>query len=131
MLPNGSVNGSAERGTIPTMTPAFSHADSVLASAAGVGTTLSLAAQNPPDPAQPWSYLTLLPTVLGPALVVIANRYLAAQAARKVVRAAQLRTEGEEALTNSDTTDDAEGRRKVQEAAQLDAEAIALRGGDK
>lgn len=102
--------------------------DTVVASIAGVGTTLSLAATNPIDMSNPVSLLNLLPTILGPALVVVANRLLAARAARKRTEAAHLRNEGEEAVTNADPKDDDEGRRKLREAEALEAEAKALEG---
>lgn len=107
-----------------TMT--FSHVDSVVASVAGVGTTLSLAAQVPPNPSEPVTYLAYLPTVIGPALVVVANRVLAMYAARKRATAAHLRAEAEEKLTDSDVSNDAEGKRQLLEADIEVAEADAL-----
>lgn len=102
----------------------FHHVDSLVASVAGAGTALSIAAQ--PDASQPTQMVALLSTILGPALVVVVNRFFAARAARKRAEALVLKDEAEEALTNSDPTDDAQGRKKLLQAKILEAEANAL-----
>lgn len=102
------------------------HTDALVASAAGVGTTLSLAATQPLEPDQLHSWLSYLPTVIGPALVVIANRLLAANAAKKRAQAEFYKEEAVKKKTDSDPTNDAEARKDELKAAELNAEADAL-----
>jgi hypothetical protein len=106
--------------------PSGLNADVALTSAAGFGTTLSLAASSPIDPANPWSFLSYIPAIVGPALAVLINRYLAAQAARRVARAEFLAAEAKEKQNDDDPKNDAEARALRLEAAELKAEAEAL-----
>lgn len=102
------------------------HADGVAASVAGVGTTISLAASQPLDPDQAHTWLSYIPTIVGPALVVIANRLLAARAARKRAMAEYHDAEAKRKETDADPSNDAEAPKDRLEAAQLRAEADAL-----
>jgi len=102
------------------------HADGVAASVAGVGTTISLASTQPLDPAQAHTWLSYVPTIVGPALVVIANRLLAARAARKRATAEYCEAEAKRKETDADPANDAEASKDRLEAAQLRAEADAL-----
>lgn len=102
------------------------NADVALTSVAGFGTTLSLAATTPVDPANPWSFLSYIPALVGPALAVLMNRYLAGQAARKAARAKFLEAEAAELKSDSDPTNDEKARELRLEAAELKAEAEAL-----
>lgn len=102
------------------------NADALLASTASVGTTLSLAATQPIDPANPWSALSYLPALFGPMLIVFVNRHFAGRAARKRARAAFLRDEAARIENDHDPKNDAEARQKRLEAAELEAEAEAL-----
>jgi hypothetical protein len=102
------------------------NTDVALTSAAGFGTTLSLAATTPVDPANPWTFLSYIPALLGPALAVFINRWLAAQAAKKRVRAAFVVDEARRLEQDKDKTNDAKARKLRLEAAELQAEADAL-----
>lgn len=106
--------------------PTGLNADVALTSAAGFGTTLSLAASSPIDPANPWSFLSYLPAIIGPALAVLTNRYLAGQAARRAARADFLAAEAAAKESDNDPKNDAEARNLRLEAAELKAEADAL-----
>lgn len=97
------------------------HADSLLASIASVGTTLSVATTHAPDVAAPVSLLPYAVSLLGPVLVLVANRLLAAKAAGKRARAAAEREQANDA-----TPDDPESKALRAHAAQLEAEAAEL-----
>lgn len=103
------------------------NTDALVGSTASIGTTLSLASVSPIDPSDPWSFLSYIPAIIGPALLVIVNRHLSAKAARKLARAKFLRDEADEIETDADSKNDAVGREKRLEAAELEAEAEALR----
>jgi hypothetical protein len=102
------------------------NTDVALTSAAGLGTTLSLASSTPVDPSNPWTFVSYIPAVIGPALAVLMNRYLAGKAARKRAKADFLATEAKALKEDADHNNDAEARAKLLEAAELRAEAEAL-----
>jgi hypothetical protein len=102
------------------------NTDVALTSAAGFGTTLSLASTTPVDPANPWTFLSYIPALIGPALAVLMNRWLSAQAARKQARATFLTQEAKQLEQDSDKTNDGKARELRLEAAELQAEADAL-----
>ena len=103
------------------------NTDALVGSTAAIGTTLSLASVSPIDPANPWTFLSYIPAIIGPTLLVIVNRFLAAQVARKLARAKFLRDEADEVETDANPANDAVGREKRLEAAELEAEAEALK----
>lgn len=102
------------------------HADSVLASVASVGTTASLAELSPPDVTVPVSLLPYLISLLGPVLVLVANRVLSAKAAGKRARKALLDREAASKENDGDPANDAEVRELKAQAAELEAEAAVL-----
>lgn len=102
------------------------HLDSVAASAVGVVTGVAVATQVP-DP----NLVDYLPTLIGPLLVLVANRAMSAFAARRRVKAKVLKEAALDKLTDSDPENDAEGRQEALEAAQLEAEADAWEGKSK
>lgn len=103
------------------------NVDAVIGSTASVGTTLSLAAVQPMDPNNHWTFLSYIPAIVGPTLLVLVNRHLASKAARKHARAEFLRQEAKADLKDKDKSNDAAARDKLLEAAELDAEAEALK----
>lgn len=102
------------------------HADGVVASMAGIGTTLSLASTQPLEPSSLESWLTYLPTIIGPALVVVINRVLAAHAAKKRAMAQFYKEQSEKKLKDSDSNNNKEAEQDALKAAELAAEADAL-----
>ena len=114
----------------PMMSVLYGHADEIAASGVGVGTSFALTAATPIDPDNLWSLLGLLPGIVGPAMAVLAGRWVAARGARKRARAEYLAAEGKAKLIDSDPENDAEGRAQMQEAAELKAEADALERRD-
>ncbi len=102
------------------------HTDGVVASIAGVGTTLSLASTQPLEPDQLHSWLSYLPTIVGPALVVIVNRVLAAKAAKRRVLAEFYKEQAEKKKQDDDPSNDKEAEQDALKAATLKAEADAI-----
>jgi hypothetical protein len=102
------------------------HTDGVVASIAGVGTTLSLASTQPLEPNQLHSWLSYLPTIIGPALVVVVNRILAAKAAKRRVLAEYYKQEAEKKRSDGDPANDKEAAEDALKAATLKAEADAI-----
>lgn len=99
--------------------------DSVVASVLGVGASLQMASTTPANGG--WeSLLAYLPTVLGPALVVVANRLLAARAAKLKARASVLEAQAKAELEDADKVNDDSAKQKQLEAVELKAEADAL-----
>lgn len=72
--------------------------------------------------------LPLLVAILGPVMVLVANRVLAYKAARKRARAGILREDAEALLQDGDPSNDAEARILLRDARELDAGADALEG---
>lgn len=102
------------------------HADAILASIASFGTTASLASTYVPDPSEPASMLPYLISVAGPALVLVANRLLSAQAARKRARATFEESEAKRLEADTDPSNDARASDLRRAAAEDRAEAAAL-----
>ncbi len=102
------------------------QADSVVASLAGVGTTLTMASNVPMDPSNPWSLVSYIPAVIGPVLVLVANRYLALRAARKRIIADSKDQKADQLEKDNDPTNDVEVPKLRLEAKIERAEADAL-----
>jgi len=103
------------------------NVDAVIGSTASIGTTLSLAAVQPMDPSNHWTFLSYIPAIVGPAILVLVNRHLAARAARNHARADFLRAEARAEKADGDPANDKSARDKLLEADELDAEAEALK----
>ena len=102
--------------------------DLVLASGAGVGASLALTTAQAVDPNNPWSFLSLIPTILGPAIAIWMNRRYAVSAARKRAEAKFIEQEAAAIKSDSDPNNDGQARDLLLEAAKLKAEADALEG---
>ena len=104
----------------------MSNADGILASVAGVGATVSLAAGAPvPDSVPAW--LPYAVSTLAPLVIYVAKRLLDARAARKDARAAILEARSKALLGDTDPDNDLQAAALVLEAAEERAEAAALR----
>jgi hypothetical protein len=105
----------------------MSHLDEIIAVTAGAGTSLSLAAVNPPQASGGWAeVLPYAATVLSTTMVVVVNRLFAVREARKRARADFLDKEAKAMREDTDPSNDKEARDKALEAAELRAEADAL-----
>ena len=100
--------------------------DVALASAAGIGTSVALTASQVPTPDNLWSFLSLIPAIVGPALAVWMNRYLSSIAARKKAKAQFLEAEAVALLKDDNKDNDKQARDLQLEAVELKAEAEAL-----
>lgn len=107
------------------------HAATTTASVTSFGATLGLAAGALPVPTGLPSWLPYVVSVMGPALVFLLNRLLAAAAANRRSLAASKARRAKELLTDKDPANDAEGRKLEDDAEQLEATADALDAAKK
>lgn len=98
----------------------------ITAGVASFATTLSLAAGAVPVPAELPSWLPYATTIIGPILVLVAQRVLAAFAAARRSLAASQDARAKALLTDKNPANDAEGHKLQDEAAKNRAIADAV-----
>jgi hypothetical protein len=102
-------------------------ADSLLTGLASSGVSVALVGQAPPE----LDISVLMPyvvAVVGPVLVLIANRVLAMKGNKKRARAAALREDAKSLLDDGDSETDVQARKLLRAADELEAEADGLEG---
>ena len=102
------------------------HFDSALASVTGAGTALYLAAEHQGGIDDPVFWVKMIPAVIGPFFVVVANRVLAMKAAKKRLKAIRNEREAAALEADKDPTNDAHAKELREEAEELRVEADAL-----
>jgi len=104
------------------------HVDEILAGVASFGVTTALVHQAPIELDHPPSWVPYIVSLIGPVLVLVANRVLSSKAARKRAAAEWLREEAKMMLEDGDKSNDAAARKMLREARELEADATALDG---
>lgn len=105
----------------------LANADGLLASAAGVAGTVSLAAGVAPVPENLPSWVPYLGSVVVPVAIYLLNRLLGARAARKEARAGVLEARAKALKADNDPENDLQAAALELEAAEERAEAAALK----